>query len=122
MRLPNAPPGLLHHPVPGSRGTTPAYIRTGMRFTVSLYCCAEYPCEGPGSDAVLPPALVGVALARQKVITYKPASSGRSSQLLGRGAGPRQQPQPHTAVDYFRLWYIGRIRHGIQGSLSVRER
>ena len=47
MRPLNAPPGLLHHPVPGSRGTTPAYIRTGMRFTVPLHCCAEYPREPP---------------------------------------------------------------------------
>ena len=47
MRPPNAPPGLPHHPVPGLRGTAPAYIRTGVRFAVSLHCFAGYPCQQP---------------------------------------------------------------------------
>ena len=41
MRLPNAPPGLPARLVPALRGTAPAYIRTGMRFTFSLHCCAD---------------------------------------------------------------------------------
>ena len=28
----------------------PAYIRTGLRFAISLHCCAEYPCQGGGSQ------------------------------------------------------------------------
>ena len=47
MRLPNVPPGLPHQPVPGLRGTTPAYIRTCMHFTILLHCWAEYPCQTP---------------------------------------------------------------------------
>ena len=27
-----------------------AYIRTGMRFAISLHCCAEYPCQGGGRE------------------------------------------------------------------------
>ncbi len=41
MRPPNAPPGLPHHPVPALRGPAPAYIRTGMRVTLSWHCCAD---------------------------------------------------------------------------------
>ena len=41
MRPPNAPPGLPHHPVPALRGPASAYIRTGMRVTISLHCCAD---------------------------------------------------------------------------------
>ena len=37
MRLPNAPPGLPDHPVPGLRSATPSYIRTGMRFAILLH-------------------------------------------------------------------------------------
>ena len=46
MRLPNAPPGLPHHLVPALRGPAPAYIRTGMRFTLSLHCCADTLAKG----------------------------------------------------------------------------
>ena len=51
MRLPNAPPGFMDHPVPVWGGTTPAYIRTGMRFAISWDYCAEYPCQrlSPGN-------------------------------------------------------------------------
>ena len=48
MRPPNALPSLPDYPVPGLRGTAPAFIRTGVRFSISLYCCAGYPCQGGG--------------------------------------------------------------------------
>ena len=83
---------------------------------------AEETQTGSGADAVLPPAVVGVGLARQKVILHKTTGSHCAGQLLGRGARPWQQPQPPTAVDQFSLCYIGRSRHGIYSSLSVRER
>ena len=54
MRPPNAPPGLPDHLVPALRGTTPAYIRTGMRFTISLHCCADTLAkEAPPVQAVV---------------------------------------------------------------------
>ena len=48
MRPPNAPPGLPHHPVPALRGPAPAYIRTGMRVTLSWHCCADTLAKLPG--------------------------------------------------------------------------
>ena len=52
MRPPNALPSLPDYPVPGLRGTAPAFIRTGVRFAISLYCCAGYPCQGPSQRSV----------------------------------------------------------------------
>ena len=54
MRLPNAPPGLPDHLVPALRGPAPAYIRTGMRFTLSLHCCADTLAKtgDPGTERV----------------------------------------------------------------------
>ncbi len=60
--------------------------------------------------------------ARHKVIPHKPASSRRAGQPMGHLTALRKQPQPHTAVDGLGLCYIGRSRHGMQSSLSVRER
>ena len=82
---------------------------------------AEAGQTGRVADAKVPPAAIGMALARQKVIPHKPAGSRRAGQMVGRGVRPRQQPQPHAAVDGLRLCGIGRSRHGIQASLSVRE-
>ena len=67
---------------------------------------------GPVADAKLLPAAIRMGLARQEVIPDKTAGSRRAGHLVGHGARPRQKPQPHTAVDYFTLCYIGRIRHG----------
>ena len=62
--------------------------------------------------------------AGQKVIPHKAAGARRTGQLMGHLQALRQEAQPHTAVDDFRLGlcYIGRSRHGIHVSLSVRER
>ena len=62
MRPPNAPPGLPDHLVPALRGPAPAYIRTGMRFTLSLHCCAEYPCQALGAGPPVTPQVRGSLL------------------------------------------------------------
>ena len=54
MRPPNAPPGLRHHLGPGLRGIAPAFIRAGVRFAISLDCCAEYPCQREVAPHVTP--------------------------------------------------------------------
>ena len=54
MRPPNAPPGLRHHLGPGLRGIAPAFIRAGVRFAISLDCCAGYPCQREVAPHVTP--------------------------------------------------------------------
>ena len=86
--LPNVPPGLPHHPVPGLRGTTPAYIRTGMPFTILLHRCAEYPCQG--GEAALEQALEDLFQAATKAI-----EDGINILILSdRGVGPGVAPIP----------------------------
>ena len=54
MRPPNAPPGLRYHLGPGLRGIAPAFIRAGVRFAISLDCCAKYSCQQEVAPHVTP--------------------------------------------------------------------
>ncbi len=56
---------LTHHPasrIPLCRvcAAPPAYIRTGMRFAILLYCCAEYPCQGVEPGHPIPKTLMAL--------------------------------------------------------------
>ena len=46
MRLPNAPPGLPHHPVPGLRGTPSLYTNRHAGYSFIALLCG-YPCQPP---------------------------------------------------------------------------
>ena len=77
MRPPNAPPGLPDHLVPALRGPAPAYIRTDMRFTLSLHCCADTlakpHCPAPSLDRGPP----------QGVSLTQPTGTWREGLLVG---------------------------------------
>ena len=102
MRPPNAPPGLPHHPVPALRGPAPAYIRTGMRFTISLHCCADTLAKGGcvgglqvghDGDGGLPGhAFAGVVVREAKPAGSASAAGGLSARSDTEYPGDRSAP------------------------------
>ena len=61
MRLPNAPPGLPHHPVPGLRGTPSLYTNRHAVYSFFVLLCG-YPCQ---RDRAMPATWRPVSRARR---------------------------------------------------------
>ena len=84
------------HPVPGLRGTASSYIRTGLRFAISLHGCAEYPCQarGPG-----PSRLVARIQRRyDRIVAAAVAWHEAQPPLPQQGRGrPRRRPAHNLA-------------------------